>query len=115
MDPATHEWFDVAAAADIAEGDVRTYVVGSERVAVARAEGTLYAVQDRCSHDDGALGAGCLEGFAVQCPRHGARFDIRDGHVTAAPAAVGIGTFEVRETDGRVEVAGIPANDEDDW
>ena len=108
------EWFDIAAAEDIADGSVRTYLVGSDKVAVARAEGSLYAVQDRCSHDDGPLGAGCLVGFRVQCPRHGASFDVRDGRVTSAPALVGIGTFEVRELDGRVHVAGTPVGD-DDW
>lgn len=114
MDAVAHEWFDIAAAEEIAEGDVRTYVVGSDKVAVARAEGTLYAVQDRCSHDNGPLGEGCLAGFAIQCPRHGAKFDVRDGRVTSAPAVVGIGTFEVRELNGRVHVAGTPAGD-DDW
>ncbi len=109
-----HEWFDIAAAEEIVEGDVRTYLVGSEKVAVARAEGVLYAVQDRCSHDNGPLGEGCLVGFSVQCPRHGAKFDVRDGRVTSAPALVGIGTFEVRELDGRVQVAGTPVGD-DDW
>lgn len=112
---STTEWFDVAASNEVAEGDVRTYVAGSTRVAVARADGGLYAVQDRCSHDDGPLGEGCLVGFAVQCPRHGARFDIRSGLVEAAPAVVGIGTFEVREIDGRVQVAAPPAEPVDDW
>jgi 3-phenylpropionate/trans-cinnamate dioxygenase ferredoxin subunit len=115
VNTAPTEWFDVAAIDEIAEGDVCTYTVGSEKVAVARAEGGLFAVQDRCSHDDGPLGEGCLIGFAVQCPRHGARFDVRDGSVLAAPAVVGIGTFEVREVEGRIQVAATPANDEDDW
>ncbi len=114
MDTDLHEWFDIANAEEIAEGDVRTYLVGSEKVAVARAEGALYAVQDRCSHDNGPLGEGCLVGFTVECPRHGAKFDVRDGSVAAAPALVGIGTFEVRELNGRVQVAGTPASD-DDW
>ena len=114
MGSAEHEWFDVAAASEIVEGEVRTYLVGADKVAVARAEGTLYAVQDRCSHDNGPLGEGCLVGFRVQCPRHGASFDVRDGQVTSAPALMPIGTFEVREVDGRVQVAGTPLGD-DDW
>jgi len=114
MDSNVREWFDIAGAEEIADGDVRTYVVGADKVAVARAEGTLYGVQNRCSHDNGPLGEGCLIGFSVQCPRHGAKFDVRDGSVTSAPALTGIGTFEVREVDGRVQVAGTPAGD-DDW
>jgi len=112
---AATEWFDVAASDEISEGDVRTFAAGTARVAVARAEGTLYAVQDRCSHDDGPLGEGCLDGFAVQCPRHGARFDIRNGGVVAAPALVGIGTFEIREVEGRVQIAAPAADPDEDW
>jgi 3-phenylpropionate/trans-cinnamate dioxygenase ferredoxin subunit len=115
MSVPAREWFDVAAAEEIADGDVRTFVVGSDSVALTRVEGAMFAVQNRCSHDDGPLGEGCLEGFAVQCPRHGARFDVRDGSVLAGPAVAAIGTFEVREADGRVQVSASPANDEDDW
>ena len=86
MDSDAREWFDIADAEEIVEGEVRTYLVGSEKVAVARAEGALYAVQDLCSHDNGPLGEGSLVGFEVQCPRHGAKFDVRDGRVTSAPS-----------------------------
>ncbi len=115
MTTAGDNWTDVAEAATVAEGEVRTFVVGSERLAIARRDGALYAVQDRCSHDDAPFGEGCLEGYAVRCPRHGALFDVRTGAVLAAPAVVGIGTFAVRELDGRIEVAGVSAHDEDDW
>ena len=115
MTAAADNWRDVAEASTIAEGEVRTFSVGSERLAIARTDGALYAVQDRCSHDDGPLGEGCLDGYGVRCPRHGARFDVRTGAVLAAPAVVGIGTFPVRELNGRIEVAGVTDNDEDDW
>ena len=114
MDSDAREWFDIADAEEIVEGEVRTYLVGSEKVAVARAEGALYAVQDLCSHDNGPLGEGSLVGFEVQSPRHGAKFDVRDGRVTSAPALMAIGTFEVRELNGRVQVAAPPLTD-DDW
>ena len=108
MDKTTTEesnWVDVAPAADVPEGEVKTFTIDAHRIAVARANGQLYAVQDLCSHDDGPLGDGGLEEFAIVCPRHGAKFDVRTGAVLAMPAIAPIETFPVMEKDGRIHVA----------
>ena len=102
---ADRKWVDVADAAGVADGEVKTFQVESNRVAVARANGQLYAVQDLCSHDDGPLGDGGLEEYAIVCPRHGAKFDIRSGAVVAMPAVAPIETYPVMEKDGRIHVA----------
>lgn len=110
-------WVAVAASDEIPDGEARTFTVAGAQVAVARAEGTVYAIQDVCSHDDGPLGAGRLDGFAIQCPRHGAKFDVRTGAVLSMPAIVGVGTFGAREEDGKILVA-VPetsAASTDDW
>ncbi len=101
----TMKWIDVADAGGVADGEVKTFQVEAYRVAVARANGQLYAVQDLCSHDDGPLGDGDLEEYAIVCPRHGAKFDIRTGAVLAMPAAAPIETFPIMEKDGRIHVA----------
>lgn len=62
-------------------------------------------MEDRCSHDDEELGSGELEGCELICPRHGARFDVRDGTVTAPPAIYPIETFEVSVRHGKVYVS----------
>ena len=112
-------WVDVGSADEVGDGEVKTFQVGTERVAVARAVGQLYAVEDLCSHDDGPLGDGRLDEFAVECPRHGARFDIRTGAVVAMPAAAPIKAFPVREKDGRIHVAvednDVAGADDIDW
>ncbi len=108
MDKTTTEeskWIDVAPADDVPEGEVKTFTIDAHRIAVARANGQLYAVQDLCSHDDGPLGDGGLEEFAIVCPRHGAKFDVRTGAVLAMPAIAPIETFPVMEKDGRIHVA----------
>lgn len=115
----TRKWVEVAATDDVAEGQVGTFTVEGHRVAVARANGQLYAVQDLCTHDDGPLGEGEVEGFAIQCPRHGARFDIRSGAVLRMPAVQPIETFPVMEKEDRILVA-IPEEDDErvddeDW
>ena len=101
----SRKWVDVSPVDDVPEGEVKTFTIDAQRVAVARANGQLYAVQDLCSHDDGPLGDGGLEEFAIVCPRHGAKFDVRTGAVLAMPAIAPIETFPVMEKDGRIQVA----------
>ena len=97
-------WIDVADAGDVPDGEVRTFEAAGHRVAVARSENHLYAVQDLCSHDDGPLGDGELEQYAIVCPRHGAKFDVRTGEVLMMPAVAPIDTFPVKEEDGRIHI-----------
>jgi 3-phenylpropionate/trans-cinnamate dioxygenase ferredoxin subunit len=114
----TGTWMEIGTAGDVPEGEARSFAVGPGRVAVARVDGQLYAVQDLCTHDNAPLGDGGLDGFAIQCPRHGAKFDVRTGAVLRMPAVVAIQTFPVKEKDGKVSVA-LPASaltdPEDDW
>jgi 3-phenylpropionate/trans-cinnamate dioxygenase ferredoxin subunit len=63
---------------------------------VKAAKVMIYAVANVCTHDDGPLGAGTLDGHQIECPRHGARFDVRTGDVTSLPAIVPVPTFAVK-------------------
>jgi 3-phenylpropionate/trans-cinnamate dioxygenase ferredoxin subunit len=69
--------------------------------------GRYYAIADLCSHDDGPLGDGDVEGTEIACPRHGARFDLVSGKALSLPAIVDIPAYPVRIQDGLIEV-GIP-------
>jgi nitrite reductase/ring-hydroxylating ferredoxin subunit len=80
---------------DFPPDQVRVLRVIGERVCVVQSAGKFYAFEDRCTHDDGPLGEGTLQGCEIECPRHGARFDIRTGRVTAPPA---YGPLEVYPT-----------------
>ena len=97
-------WVEVPGAGEVAEGFVRTFLVDGFPLALARAAGRLYAVEDRCSHDDGPLGEGKMDGCEVVCPRHGARFDVRDGRATRMPAATPIHAVPVKEEGGKAFV-----------
>lgn len=90
--------------ADFPAGQVKVVDADGERVAVANVDGILYAFEDRCTHDDGPLGEGHLEGCQVICPRHGARFDVRSGAVLRMPAVVPVGTYPLHVVDGAVEI-----------
>ena len=69
-------------------------------------EGELYALEDRCSHDDGPLCMGNwdAETCVAFCPRHGASFDIKSGRALTLPAYLPVRTFPVRVEDGIVKV-----------
>lgn len=79
--------------------------IGSQWIAVFNIDGTYYAVEDRCTHDDGPLAEGELYGCEIECPRHGARFDVRTGKVTAPPALVDVPSYEVRVEGNEVQLA----------
>jgi 3-phenylpropionate/trans-cinnamate dioxygenase ferredoxin subunit len=102
------EYTKIGAESDIPEGEIRSFEINGRPIAVARYEGVIYAIDDICTHDGGNLGEGNVINAQIQCPRHGARFDLRTGQVTRMPAVFGIGTYEVKVVDGHVYVA-VPA------
>jgi 3-phenylpropionate/trans-cinnamate dioxygenase ferredoxin subunit len=98
-------WTKAAPDGSVEPGQARVVSVGGERLVLCRLSASeVYAVEDTCSHDDGSLGQGRLEGGQIECPRHGARFDVRTGAATRMPAASPIATFPARLADGWIEV-----------
>ena len=71
---------------------------------LVRADGSLYALHDRCSHRGCSLADGELDGLEVVCACHGSRFDLRDGSVKQGPATAPQPAFETRERDGKIEI-----------
>jgi 3-phenylpropionate/trans-cinnamate dioxygenase ferredoxin component len=86
----------VAKTSEIGPGERDVIGVDDLWIAVFNVGGTYYAIEDVCTHDDGPLAEGELHGYEIECPRHGARFDIRNGKVTRLPAVVPVQWFEVR-------------------
>ena len=85
---------------------VKIVYAGQIAVGVYNLGGEYFALEDRCSHDDGPLCEGdfdCDEGVAI-CPRHGANIDIRSGRALTLPAIETVKTFPVRVIDGMVKV-----------
>ena len=97
-------WIPVAGVGQIKPGDYLQAEVGNYYVLVCNVDGELYAVEDRCSHDDSSLAGGYLAGDNIVCPRHGATFCVRNGAVTAPPAYEGIQSFAVRIHGPNIEV-----------
>ena len=67
-----------------------------EHVVVCNVGGTFYAVRDTCTHDGGILGFGVFEDNIIECPRHGAKFDVTTGEAVAPPAVRPIQTYPIR-------------------
>ncbi|MGH2456192.1 MAG: Rieske (2Fe-2S) protein [Candidatus Limnocylindria bacterium] len=92
-------------AAAVEPGTVRVVELDGRSVCVGLTEdGEWGAIDNVCTHDGGVLGEGELEGEAVECPRHGGRFDLFSGRVLALPPVRPVGAYPVRVEDGEVVV-----------
>lgn len=69
---------------------------GSELL-LCNVDGTIYAIDDVCTHDGGNLEQGVLDGCQIECPRHGARFDVRTGEALTLPAVLPVATYTVSQ------------------
>jgi len=86
----------VARTEDIPLGECRDFEIHDVELMIAHTSDGFFAIADECTHDGASLDTGELEGHEVVCPRHGARFDVRDGSVTRPPAIVPVETFHVK-------------------
>lgn len=98
------DFVTVARTNDIGPGLVKVYTVNGKRVAICNVGGTFYAIDDVCTHDGGPLDQGTLEGDEIECPRHGARFDVKTGRVLRFPAVTPIRTYPVEVAGNEVRV-----------
>jgi len=80
---------------DIPLGTVKVVKLDDQEIALCNVDGQIYAVANLCTHDGAPLDQGCLDGHVVECPRHGARFDVRTGSVLALPAVLPVPTYRV--------------------
>ena len=100
----------VAHESDVSPGEVKIVDAQGKSLCLGHCEdGTWGAIDNVCTHDGGVLGEGELEDCQVECPRHGARFELLTGRVTALPAVFPVNAYPVRVVDGEVQVdIGVP-------
>ena len=109
VDPATADYVAVATTDELPNGARKLIEVDGLAIAVFNIAGAYYAIADVCSHDDGPVAEGDLRDYEIECPRHGARFDVRTGKVLTFPAIVDIPAYPVKVDGGQVLIGLPPA------
>lgn len=94
----------LAATGDVPPGKVEVYEVEGRPIALCNVDGTFYAIDDICTHDGGSLDQGELEGDQIECPRHGALFDVKDGRALTLPAVLPVKSYPVQVDGDDVKV-----------
>lgn len=107
LDQGKLDYIVVGTVEEVKNGQRLFVEVDGKPIVILNLAGHYYAIADVCSHDDGPVGEGELEGFEIICPRHGARFDVRTGKVLALPAFVDIPAYPVRIVGDQIEL-GLP-------
>ena len=97
---------DVCPVEELPPGEMKIVTAGLVSVGVYNLDGTYYAIEDRCSHDDGPLAEGELDEATctVECPRHGARFDLKTGKPLTLPAYAPVDVFPVVVDDDLIKL-----------
>jgi 3-phenylpropionate/trans-cinnamate dioxygenase ferredoxin subunit len=107
LDESKIEFVEIAPADELPSGERLFVEIEGKPLVIFNIAGQFFSIGDVCSHDDGPVGEGDIEGYNITCPRHGAEFDVRTGQVVSMPAVVDIPAYPVRVVDGTIQV-GIP-------
>ncbi len=107
LDDDRLEYVTIASTDEIRNGERLIFDVAGNLIAVFNIAGRYYAIADICSHDDGPVAEGEIDGQGIECPRHGARFDLETGQALTLPAVVDIPAYPVRVEGDEIRI-GLP-------
>ncbi|MBI3322240.1 MAG: non-heme iron oxygenase ferredoxin subunit [Candidatus Omnitrophica bacterium] len=97
-------WIKAATVGELPPGQAKLVEAEGRQIALFNVGGTLYAIDNACSHAGGSLAEGFVEGGQVECSWHGARFDLKTGQALSAPASGTMATYKVRVSGSDVEI-----------
>lgn len=92
----THDFKKTLKVSEVPLGQMKTVEFENDTVCIVNVEGKFYAINNVCTHEGGPLAEGTLSEFEVECPWHGARFDVRTGEVKSPPAESPVSTYEIK-------------------
>jgi 3-phenylpropionate/trans-cinnamate dioxygenase ferredoxin subunit len=98
------DFVKVASVSELPDPGKQVVEVDDRLVALFHVGGQFYALDDVCTHDGGPLAEGALEDHTIACPRHGAKFDIRNGRALTMPATRPTAAHQVKVEDGQVYI-----------
>lgn len=104
INPDDYDFYAIAPVEEVPSGERLLIEIEEEPIVIFNIAGMYFAIGDVCTHDGGPLGDGELEDHQIICPRHGARFDVRNGKALSLPAVVDTPSYPVRVQDGTIEV-----------
>lgn len=107
VDLSSFTFYEIARVSEVPPGERFFIEVDSAQIVIFNIAGQFFAIGDVCTHDDGPLGDGELEGYEIVCPRHGAHFDVRSGKAVRLPAVRPTPSYPVRVVGDTLEI-GIP-------
>ena len=90
------DFIKVATVGEIPPGNAKQVELDGRKVAVVNVRGTIYAIDDVCTHEDESLSAGPVVGEIITCPKHGSRFHLPTGRVLSLPAVRPVNTYAVK-------------------
>ena len=102
------EYVKVATVAEVAPGKAIRVEIGGESIAIFNVDGEFYAIGDTCSHEEASLSEGDVFGTCVECPLHGAEFDLKTGKARTLPAVLPVPTYAVRVEGDAILVSAEP-------
>ncbi len=94
----------VTTVSELPQGKGKQVTVGSKTLALFNVEGTLYAIDNECPHRNGPLAEGEVQGLEVECPWHGARFNIGTGANLCPPARQAVQSYKVQVVGDEVQI-----------
>jgi 3-phenylpropionate/trans-cinnamate dioxygenase ferredoxin subunit len=104
------DYVTICPISDIPNGKREVFDINGRWVAIFNVDNRYYAIEDVCTHDGNTLTEDAkgkpvpLDGYEIECPRHGARFDIRDGKVLSAPAVKDVRWYSVHIQDEQIQL-----------
>jgi 3-phenylpropionate/trans-cinnamate dioxygenase ferredoxin subunit len=104
------EYVSIGTVDELGNGERMILEIDRHLIAVFNIAGKYFAIADVCSHDDGPVAEGELDGKQIECPRHGARFDVETGEALSLPAIVDIPAYPVR-VQGDEILVGLPVEE----
>ena len=94
-------------AGQLDEDEAMQVIIEGKEVAIINLGGEIYAMDDICSHAYASMSDGYIEGDCIECPLHGAQFNIKTGKAETPPATVALATYEVK-IEGDDIMVGLP-------
>jgi 3-phenylpropionate/trans-cinnamate dioxygenase ferredoxin subunit len=106
-DESKIEYIDIVPTSELPNGERLFFEIEGKPIVIFNIAGQFFSIGDICSHDDGPVGEGDIEGFTITCPRHGGEFDLQTGKAIQLPAVVDIPAYPVKVVDGMIQL-GMP-------